>query len=259
MRLVQFGYIDSVDNDTNSNGEVTFYLMRHGKTMLNMLERIQGWSDAFITPEGEEVVKFAGKGLKDITFSAAYSSDSGRTMQTARMILDENKSTKINLIADPRLREYNFGSYEGDLNESLWKDIADMLGINVEELFESECFDVRYFHNLVAELDRKKSVELTNKIWLAENYDEIKDRLLEGFTEIAKRESNKGDCNVLVVSHGVSISTFTNLISPTSNPQMLENASVNIIKYKEGKFTVESINDLSYIEKGRESVSVNQM
>lgn len=259
MRLVQFGYSDLVDNGSNGSGEVTFYLMRHGKTMLNMLDRIQGWSDAFITPEGEEVVKFAGKGLKDISFTAAYSSDSGRAMQTARMILDENENSDINLIADPRLREYNFGSYEGDLNESLWTDIADMLGINVDEIFESELFDVRYFHNLVAELDRKKSAELINKIWLAENYDEIKDRLLEGFTEIAKRESKKGNGNVLVVSHGVSISTFINLISPESGPQMLENACVNIIKYKDDRFTVESINDMSYIEKGRELVAVSQM
>ena len=35
--------------------ELTLYIVRHGKTMLNTTDRVQGWSDAVLTPEGEKV------------------------------------------------------------------------------------------------------------------------------------------------------------------------------------------------------------
>ena len=34
--------------------ELTLYIVRHGKTMLNTTDRVQGWSDAVLTPEGEK-------------------------------------------------------------------------------------------------------------------------------------------------------------------------------------------------------------
>ena len=34
---------------TTKDGEVTFYVVRHGKTMLNTTDRVQGWSDAVLT------------------------------------------------------------------------------------------------------------------------------------------------------------------------------------------------------------------
>jgi broad specificity phosphatase PhoE len=55
--------------------------------MLNTTDRVQGWSDAVLTPAGEEVVRQAGIGLKDIEFQNAYSSDSGRAIQTAEIII----------------------------------------------------------------------------------------------------------------------------------------------------------------------------
>lgn len=35
--------------------ELTLYIVRHGKTMLNTTDRVQGWSDAVLTPEGEKL------------------------------------------------------------------------------------------------------------------------------------------------------------------------------------------------------------
>src|SRR5699024_2049436 len=93
----------SLNHAAGMNGDVHFYMMRHGKTMLNMLDRVQGWSDAFLTPDGEETARAAGIGLKDTAFTAAYSSDSGRAVQTARIILDENQSSSgVELKTDKR-------------------------------------------------------------------------------------------------------------------------------------------------------------
>lgn len=244
---------EDTSTDKVENGEVTFYVVRHGETMLNTTDRVQGWSDAVLTPEGEEVVEYAGKGLSDIEFSAAYSSDSGRAMQTANIILDENTATDVTLQTDSRLREFNYGTYEGESNGVLWNDVAASQGMSIQEMFQSGIFNLEFFANTVAELDVAKSADLESENWPAESYDVIIDRLTEGFTEIAEKESKNGDSNVLLVSHGMSISAFINSISPeTELPQSLENASVNIIKYKDGTFTVESVNDMSYVEKGQE-------
>ena len=115
--------------------ELHIYVMRHGRTMLNTTDRVQGWSDAVLTPEGEEVVSYAAAGLQDVDFQAAYSSDSGRAMQTAQLVIaGNNKNKELQLHPDKRFREFNFGSYEGDLNHTMWKDVAKRMGIPFEAL-----------------------------------------------------------------------------------------------------------------------------
>lgn len=60
------------------------YLVRHGKTMFNTIGRAQGWSDTPLTTVGEEGIRELGLGFKheNIIFNEAFSSDSGRTLQT---------------------------------------------------------------------------------------------------------------------------------------------------------------------------------
>ena len=71
--------------------KVKLYIARHGKTMFNTIGRVQGWSDSPLTPFGEEGIRELGVGLKaaGIPFKSAYSSDSGRTIQTMDIILRE--------------------------------------------------------------------------------------------------------------------------------------------------------------------------
>jgi len=230
--------------------ELTLYVVRHGKTMLNTTDRVQGWSDAVLTPEGEKVVTAAGKGLKDIDFQSAYSSDSGRAIQTADLILAENNNKDVKLQTDKRLREFNFGSYEGDLNHTMWQDIADDNGVTLEEFMKN--MSPESFANSVAKLDKEKVEEGTN--WPAEDYKTITTRLTEGLDDIVKKESKKsGSGNILITSHGLSITALLDtLFDDFEVPEGgLKNASVNIIKYKDGKYTLESVNDLSYVEKGQ--------
>ena len=59
-------------------------------------------------------------------------------MQTAQLILDQNKAGKdLEVVRDPDLREFNFGSYEGDLNKTMWQDIADDQGVSLEEFMKN--------------------------------------------------------------------------------------------------------------------------
>ncbi|WP_121613525.1 histidine phosphatase family protein [Mesobacillus foraminis] len=239
-----------IEAKSGKDGEVTFYIVRHGKTMLNTTDRVQGWSDAVLTPEGEKIVGYTGKGLKDIKFSAAYSSDSGRSVQSATIILDENKKSNVTLQTDKRLREFNFGSYEGDLNHTMWTDIAESQGKTLDE-WMNEGTSPKDFANSVAELDKGRVKEGEN--WPAEDYDTITKRLQDSINEIARKESKKGNSNVLIVSHGLSIGALLDTLSegyklPAGG---LKNASVTTIKYKNGQYVIDKVGDLSYIEMGQ--------
>jgi len=69
---------------------------------------------------------------------------------------------------------------------------------------------------------------------------------------LRKNLKNPGTGNILVTSHGLSISALLDtLFEEFEVPEGgLKNASVNIIKYKDGKYTLESVNDMSYVEAG---------
>ena len=93
---------------------VTFYFVRHGETYLNRLGRFQGWADAPLTPEGLEIVHQSGRGLADVKFDAVYTSDLGRTIKTAQILLEENHhSQDLTITPMPEFREVFFGYYEG--------------------------------------------------------------------------------------------------------------------------------------------------
>lgn len=66
-------------NDKNDQQEViNIYFARHGKTLLNSFDRVQGWIDSPLTKDGVQVAQYLGEGLKGIKFDRFYSSDAGR-------------------------------------------------------------------------------------------------------------------------------------------------------------------------------------
>ena len=66
----------------------TFYVVRHGQTLLNVLGRAQGWCDSPLTTEGEDAAAGLGSLLKTVPLHAAYASDTMRAVQTARICLE---------------------------------------------------------------------------------------------------------------------------------------------------------------------------
>ncbi|WEV74066.1 histidine phosphatase family protein [Bifidobacterium sp. ESL0798] len=107
---------------TNAAAQTTtIYLVRHGETAANVMHRAQGWSDFTLTQNGVDGAKYLGKGLKDVKFAAAYSGDLTRQEKTADGALKASGNNNVNLKIDPRLRECNYGSYEGvpDTDEAI--------------------------------------------------------------------------------------------------------------------------------------------
>ena len=83
------------------------YLVRHGQTLFNELHMTQGWCDSPLTELGKKQAKEAGRSLRNVDFSAVYTSTSERTSDTAELITDK-PYTRLKA-----LKEIYFGLYEG--------------------------------------------------------------------------------------------------------------------------------------------------
>lgn len=240
--------------DVNKDNTVVLYVARHGKTMLNTLDRVQGWADTPLTPQGVEVAEYLGEGLKDIPFTAAYSSDLGRARQTARIVLKSKGQEDLNLVEVSGIRETNFGSYEGDLNAKMWGDAALYLHYrSLKDLMDDLPKKPDLIKNVLS------TVKELDNLGMAENYDDVKTRGQNTIREIAKSEAAKGGGNVLVVAHGMAIGIFLSDIDDYGKKASvghMGNAAVSKVIYKDGKFTLESFGDMSYVEKGKKAFGI---
>lgn len=81
-------------------------------------------------------------------------------------------------------------------------------------------------------------------------------RILDGFSSIARKIERQGGGNALVVSHGMTIATLVDLLAPEAQKRLaLDNGSITVIKYEDGKMTVESVGDMSYRQRGAEIIA----
>ncbi|WP_163655390.1 histidine phosphatase family protein [Listeria sp. PSOL-1] len=234
--------------ETDKDPVVTIYATRHGKTMLNTTHRAQGWSDTPLTKQGIEVAEYLGKGIKDVDFKAAYSSDSGRAKETARIVLDTKGQKNLKVKASPDLREFCFGTYEGDLDDNMWGDAAKNLGYKTaDDLLEQLNKGNITIEQSIAEIVKN------DKSGMAEDYTTVRNRSQKKLKQIVENTKKNGGGNVLLVSHGLTIGAMVSDMTDKYKGQQLENASVTKITYKNNKFNVEYVGDTSYVEKGKEN------
>ncbi|MCQ2573232.1 MAG: histidine phosphatase family protein [Treponema sp.] len=86
------------------------YLVRHGKTLWNAENRLQGRSDIELNEEGISAAQELGEKLKDIPFDMIFSSPLKRAYRTAELI---RGNREIEIIKDDRLMELSFGICDG--------------------------------------------------------------------------------------------------------------------------------------------------
>lgn len=225
------------------SGKVILYLMRHGQTILNKANRTQGWCDGVLTKEGIEVAVNTGLGLSNIKFKAVYSSDLGRAVKTAKIVIRENKANKnLKLKELEGLREVYFGKYEGEIQDIMFNDILDYLNVSsIKEAEEKYDFQKEYC-NSCATLDE------TNE---AENYDTAIKRVMKTLNSICMENSDDNDENVLIVAHGGILRLIIDHLDKSFNVRYMENSSISKIIYEDGNYKIESVNDNSYSEKGK--------
>ena len=226
-----------------NTGRVVLYLMRHGQTILNKAGRTQGWCDGVLTKEGIEIAVNAGLGLSDIEFKAAYSSDLGRAIKTARIVIEKNKvSNNLQLKEVEGLREVCFGKYEGELEEVKFNDILKFLNVSsFKEAVEKYDFQKEYCNSCAA-LDETKE---------AEDYSTVIKRLVKSIEDICIENANDNGGNVIIVGHGGIIRLIIDYFDNDLQVRDLDNSSISKIVYENGSFSVESVNDNSYSDKGK--------
>lgn len=230
------------NKSTNNNKKVVLYLMRHGQTIINKAGRVQGWCDGVLTDKGIKVAESVALGLSDIEFKAVYSSDLGRAIKTARIVIEANKvSENLEVKELPELREMYFGKYEGEIEKILFSDIFKYLNVNsFEEAFNIPDFG-RAFADACATLDGTGAVE---------NYDALIKRIMKGINKICEEVLKEGGGNALVVVHGGMLRNLLEQLDKNVNVSNIENSSVSLVEYEDGEFNILSTNDMSYKEKG---------
>lgn len=210
------------------------YFIRHGETYLNKYKKMQGWADAPLTPSGEEVAILTGKRLENIKFAGVYSSDLGRTIKTAQIILDHNKQKEdVETKSIRELRETFFGSFEGNNGLEVYKQMADNLGIPQEDIFKKL--------SLKEIADEMKKVDPTED---TESYDEFWNRILSGLKLITSDVEEKDEeKNILVVTHGNVIRSIVNYVDPSINVKReIANSSITILEYRDETYSVKDFN-----------------
>lgn len=233
------------ESEEASSSTVRIYLTRHGETMLNELERAQGWADSPLVADGEEVAEDLGAGLAaaGVEFEAAYSADMVRHFTTAVLALDAAEQ-EIEPVRDERLREVAFGRFEGAGNDEMWSFAAEQLGYaDVGEMFGS----VEFTEALDAVAAGSEETDLP-----AETSAEVGERAVAALEDIAEKVAEDGGGEVLVVSSGITITLALGMLGAVLSKVTsgIENAAVSELVYDDGEWSVETVNDLSYVEAG---------
>lgn len=148
-------------------------LVRHGETEGNIKGLYEGRSEVSISENGKKQALKLGELLKRYKFSKVYSSPQRRCKETLD-IITEKLNNEAQIIYDDKLREIDFGLWEG----------LDYKGI--EELFPGE------WSEFMTDFQRFTFPK-------GEKFEEFYCRSVE-FVEYLKLEEIKG--NILIVTHG---------------------------------------------------------
>ena len=186
-------------------------------------------------------------GLKDITFTTAFSSDLGRQRATARRILAQNAGEIPELREVIGLREWFYGGYEGKKNAEMWNPIFEAHGLT----FDADWSQYGELTKQMSDEDIANAIAANDELHVAETYDEITKRSREAMEEIVRSTQEAGGGNALAVSSGSEIPTILELMVPGQyQGEDISNCSVTILKYKDGNYTLEQCGDTSYLEAG---------
>lgn len=209
---------------------LTFYLIRHGRTVWNEQGLLQGLGNSDLTENGVKGAKLTGVALKDVPFVAAYSSCLQRTIDTAQHILGQRP---VPLFQHQGLNEQYFGTWEG---------------LPTVELHELEEFKQM----------RKEAANYKAQSNGGETFEQLAERIMGAMQDIIQVHDQG---NILIISHGHTLRLMISLFNGISwqehrdegKSQSLLNTAINIVRYQQandsdGKFFVDVLNDVRHLD-----------
>ena len=212
----------SINCNNKDKETLKLYIVRHGETEWNVIKRFQGQLNTPLTEKGIEKLKETGKELEDVTFEEVYTSELERTVNSAEIILNENRGYKNNKLKLKKLAELN------EVHFGVWQ------GLKYEEVFLKYPEEANnYFYNV--KNYKAENVE-------AENLKDALERFLRGINKIL--DSHKSG-NILIVTHGTVFEMFINYVGNSSifdidERALMGNGDYKIFSYEDGKFQEET-------------------
>lgn len=181
------------------------YLMRHGQTLFNALNKIQGWCDSPLTNEGIRQAKIAKKWFEEnnIHFDHVYSSTSERCCDTLELISD------MPYVRLKGLKEHNYGILEAE-----------------------------------GEFLAQKDPEKCKTYYLqfgGESSETVKERMIETLTNIMEQEDHQ---SVLAVSHGGACFNFLRGVEDDYSEQLQKgfgNCCIFIYEFENHQFKLKDV------------------
>ena len=257
---------------------VTFFVVRHGQTLFNVMGKVQGWCDTPLTEEGVQGARALGRGLVDVDFTAAYASDSGRAVQTLETLLEARSAERgeapsdgglvlpegigtvdpvcghgssglgsafarrsakpFSVARDARLREWCYGDLEGEPVEQLHRVFAQGFGRELS------------FAELNSRLPEVADVIVAaDRSGRAERFSDIEHRLRSFFVDAGRSALEAGGGNVLVVTHSFVVRTIVYLLEPArvNDPLKILNASVTKLAFDGERFSLGEVGSTAYL------------
>ena len=210
-------------NCNNKDKEtLKLYIVRHGETEWNVIKRFQGQLNTPLTEKGMEKLRETGKKLENVLFDEVYTSELGRTVASAEIILNENRGYRNKKLELKKLAELN------EVYFGVWQ------GLTYEEVFLKYPEEANnYFYNV--KNYKAENVE-------AENLKDALERFLKGINKILNRHKSG---NILVVTHGTVFEMFMNYVANDSifdidERTLMGNGDYKVFSYKDGKFQEET-------------------
>ncbi len=170
---VILGSVADLKKHIRSNNN-TYFVVRHGEAENNAQSVCSSQiDDAYkLTPKGEEQSVATAESLKAKKIDVVFVSPFIRTKRTADIIAERLGISKDDIIVDDRLRELDFG----DFNGKPFQDYVDY--------------------------DREHIKNFSDKLPNGESYQDAKNRMGEFLYEIDTKYADK---NILLVTHGIAL------------------------------------------------------
>ena len=186
--------------------QLNIYFVRHGETLWNKEEKIQGELDSPLTLKGIEDIQKLAENLRQIKFDEVYSSELGRAYETALILSNGRHRIK-------RMKEFNE------------KNFGDWQGMEIKEIYRKYPVQAEFYFN---DIKNYNSKEIN-----AESLEHALRRFVSGVKKIEKSVRNG---NVLVVSHGTILKLFFNYIdnkdiNELNEKDLMENTSFRVLQY----------------------------
>lgn len=198
------------------------YLIRHGETEWNKLQRMQGCSyDIGLSTDGRLQAEALANRLKSVNIDRIYCSTLSRAFETASIIADAHT---IKVETCEEFKEINFGKWEGLHYHELIRDYTELMQI-------------------------WKTTPHLAVVPGAETIEQLQDRSCAKLKALFEAYPND---DLAIVSHGITNKLIILKLMGMQLSQLhrirQDNTSLNVFDYHAGEFEMITLNDICHLD-----------